>query len=37
LRRMLRYESLFYGLTALLFGLPIGVALSVLIYYSLVG
>lgn len=30
--RMLRYESLFYGLTALLYGLPIGIALSVLIY-----
>jgi len=37
LRRMLRYESLFYGLTALLFGLPIGVALSVLIYYQFGG
>lgn len=32
LRRMLRYESLFYGLTALLYGLPLGIALSVLIY-----
>jgi putative ABC transport system permease protein len=31
-RRMLRYESLFYGLTALLYGLPIGLALSVIIY-----
>jgi putative ABC transport system permease protein len=31
-RRMLRYESLFYGLTALLYGLPIAVALSVFIY-----
>jgi putative ABC transport system permease protein len=31
-RRMLRYESLFYGLTALLFGLPLGIALSVFIY-----
>jgi putative ABC transport system permease protein len=30
--RMLRYESLFYGLTALLYGLPIGIALSFLIY-----
>ncbi|HVU14119.1 MAG TPA: FtsX-like permease family protein, partial [Phototrophicaceae bacterium] len=29
---MLRYESLFYGLTALLFGLPLGIALSVFIY-----
>jgi putative ABC transport system permease protein len=33
-RRMLRYESLFYGLTALLYGLPLGIALSVLIYYQ---
>lgn len=32
--RMLRYESLFYGLTALLYGLPIGIALSVLIYFQ---
>ena len=31
-QRMLRYESLFYGLTALLYGLPIGIALSFLIY-----
>jgi len=30
--RMLHYESLFYGLTALLYGLPIGIALSFLIY-----
>ena len=30
--RMLRYESLFYGLTALLFGLPLGIALSAFIY-----
>jgi putative ABC transport system permease protein len=30
--RMLRYESLFYGLTALLFGLPIGIGLSAFIY-----
>jgi putative ABC transport system permease protein len=30
--RMLRYESLFYGLTALLYGLPIGIVLSYLIY-----
>ena len=30
--RMLRYESLFYGLTALLYGLPLGIALSFLIY-----
>lgn len=33
-RRMLRYESLFYGLTALLYGLPIGIALSMFIYYQ---
>lgn len=31
-RRMLRYESLFYGLTALLYGLPIAIAVSVFIY-----
>ena len=36
-RRMLRYESLFYGLTALLYGLPIGIALSVFIYYQFNG
>ena len=34
LLRMLRYESLFYGLTALLYGLPLGIALSVFIYYQ---
>ncbi|HLO27740.1 MAG TPA: FtsX-like permease family protein [Anaerolineales bacterium] len=33
-QRMLRYESLFYGLTALLYGLPLGIALSVFIYYQ---
>jgi putative ABC transport system permease protein len=37
LRRMLRYESLFYGLTALLYGLPLGIALSVFIYYQFNG
>jgi putative ABC transport system permease protein len=37
LLRMLRYESLFYGLTALLYGLPIGIALSVFIYYQFDG
>jgi len=31
-RRMLRYESLFYGLTALLFGLPIAIVVSMFIY-----
>jgi putative ABC transport system permease protein len=36
-RRMLRYESLFYGLTALLYGLPLGILLSVLIYYQFGG
>ncbi len=35
--RMLRYESLFYGLTALLYGLPIGIALSVFIYTQFEG
>ncbi len=35
--RLLRYESLFYGLTALLYGLPIGIALSVFIYYQFGG
>jgi putative ABC transport system permease protein len=35
--RMLRYESLFYGLTALLYGLPLGSALSVVIYYQFDG
>ncbi|WP_110517988.1 ABC transporter permease [Herpetosiphon llansteffanensis] len=33
-RRMLRYESLFYGLTALLYGLPLAIALSVFLYYQ---
>src|SRR5262245_8864646 len=36
-QRMLRYESLFYGLTALLYGLPIGIALSVVIYLQFDG
>jgi putative ABC transport system permease protein len=36
-RRMLHYESLFYGLTALLCGLPLGIVLSVLIYYQFGG
>jgi putative ABC transport system permease protein len=36
-RRMLYYESLFYGLTALLYGLPLGIALSVFIYYQFGG
>jgi putative ABC transport system permease protein len=31
-RRMLRYESLFYGLTALMYGLPIAIVVSVFIY-----
>ncbi len=31
---MLRYESLFYGLTALLYGLPLAIVLSVFIYYQ---
>ena len=37
LLRMLCYESLFYGLTALLSGLPLGIALSVFIYYQFDG
>ncbi|MBM7843443.1 ABC transporter permease [Herpetosiphon giganteus] len=32
--RMLRYESLFYGLTALLCGLPLAIALSGVLYYQ---
>jgi putative ABC transport system permease protein len=35
--RMLRYESLFYGLTALLYGLPLAIALSVIIYLQFDG
>lgn len=31
-KKMIRYESLFYGVKALLFGLPVGVLLSYLIY-----
>ena len=31
-KKMIRYESLFYGLKALLFGLPVGILLSYLIY-----
>ena len=37
LLRMLRYESLFYGLTALLYGLPLGIVLSVVIYSQFSG
>jgi putative ABC transport system permease protein len=37
LLRMLCYESLVYGLTALLYGVPIGIALSVFIYYQFDG
>ncbi len=36
-RSMLRYESLFYGLTALLYGLPLGIAVSVVIYFQFGG
>lgn len=36
-QRMLHYESLFYGLTALLYGLPLGIALSVFIYFQFDG
>ena len=35
--RMLRYESLFYGLTALLYGLPLGILVSLFIYYQFDG
>lgn len=35
--RMLRYESLFYGLTALLYGLPLGIGLSLFIYSQFSG
>ncbi len=37
LLRMLRYESLFYGFTALIWGLPIGIALSRIIYLQFGG
>ena len=37
LLRMLRYESLFYGLTALLYGLPLAIALSWFIYSQFSG
>ena len=36
-RRMLHYESVFYGLTALLYGLPLGIAVSVIIYLQFGG
>ncbi|MCW3491593.1 ABC transporter permease [Dethiobacter alkaliphilus] len=32
--RMINYESIFYGLKALMYGLPISIAISVLIYNS---
>lgn len=34
-RRMLRYESLFYGLKTLLYGLPISFALMAVIYWAM--
>lgn len=34
-RRMLRFESLFYGLKALVYGLPLSLLLSYLMYYIL--
>jgi putative ABC transport system permease protein len=34
-RRMIRLESIFMGLKSLLFGIPIGIALSYLMYYLL--
>ncbi len=36
-RSMLQYESLFYGMTALLYGLPLGIAVSVIIYLQFGG
>jgi putative ABC transport system permease protein len=35
--RMLRYASLFYGLTALLYGLPLWISLSTVIYLQFDG
>ena len=32
--KMINYESIFYGLKALLYGLPVGIAISVLLYNS---
>lgn len=34
-RRMLRFESLFYGLKALIYGLPISIGISFLMWYAL--
>ncbi len=34
-RRMLRFESLFYGLKALVYGLPLSVAISLLMWWAL--
>ena len=31
-KRMIRYESILYGLKALLFGIPVGIVLSYIIY-----
>lgn len=36
-RRMIRYESVLYGIKALLFGIPVGVALSYLMYRLFIG
>lgn len=33
-KRMIRYESLFYGLKSLMYGLPVGIIISVLLYNS---
>lgn len=36
-RRMIRYESVLYGMKALLFGIPVGVGLSYLMYRKFIG
>lgn len=33
--RMLNYECIFYGVKALLYGLPVGLAVSYWLYYSI--
>ena len=35
--KIIRYESLFYGLKALLYGLPVGILISILMYNSFSG
>lgn len=36
-RKMIRYESVLYGVKALLFGIPVGVGLSYLVYKEFIG